>query len=134
MKKVVIIVLLALFVSATVCFHVFGSEIRDFLSPKVSCVSPEYERYDCGGDFGEVMCCKLPKEAVFQTDDGKPCIYAVRESDSYPENSFEAVLVEAEIFYENGEVYVPLRELPNISKVVVESDAVLKDGVRVLIK
>lgn len=107
--------------------NIFGSNFRDFLSPKVKVQYPEIVV------LGDSAVIKISATAFIYTND-KTRVFVVVQSDKYPENAYEAVEKNVTLIAEdNNFCYLKVSSLDESDKVIIYATDEIKDEDRIVI-
>lgn len=130
MRKVVILLVFTLFLASVMLFNLFGSELRDLLSPEVEIVMTGYRSFT---DSSRAYL-SFPKEALLHDESGS-YVWAVESTDEYPESAYIVRRTDVEAVYEDEKyAYVMVTDGGIINSVVMRWGGVLENGCRIRLK
>lgn len=128
MKRYVSLIGFFLFLCMIFLFQIYGTQIRDFLSPKVVCEDPGWGIYD------NSVYMVIPLKWMTENENGYTVFTAV-PTDAYPETAYAAKEVTFMASYVTEDfAYVNDPSLDASGKIIISSDRPLVDGQRICIQ
>lgn len=128
MRRKIILAIMILFSLVIAFFTVFGTALRDTLSPHVTVIRPRF--YQSGDKYINRA---LPSDAVFlDITNGETYIYIIGENDSSGELCAYAVKTAAAVI-DTLDRYVILSGVSITDRIIIGSDVEFTDGQRVVV-
>lgn len=121
------LIVTVIFVIIISVFVIFGTQLRDFFSPKVMYIYPD-ERSVKGEIF---MLYSVPNDALHYDESGSPYILVISEDEYTGEHRYYAQKQSLDIIKTDGD-YSLTRRFMSTSKVIVSSDREVSANQRVV--